>query len=72
MNCPKCNGKSKTKDTRKKPGMIMRRHECFECHHRFTTYEIWADDYDELKKHKQTIMFLKKIWEIREGTNEQR
>lgn len=66
MNCPWCNAKSKTKETRQKEGMTFRRHECLECHKRFTTYELYADNYRVLKGYAQIMAHIKKQLEEKE------
>jgi len=39
MNCPVCNGKTRTLDVRHHSFRTRRRRECVECLTRFTTYE---------------------------------
>ena len=44
LRCPECGAVADTKETRKTQGAIRRRRECFNGH-RFTTYEIHAEEY---------------------------
>jgi transcriptional repressor NrdR len=40
VNCPRCDGQTKTLETRRVPdGAVRRRRQCSSCRHRFTTYE---------------------------------
>ena len=52
MKCPQCDSMNTyVKDSRPKEDftMINRRHECRNCGHRFTTYEIYKTKYDDLE-----------------------
>lgn len=41
MKCPECNGETGVKDSRPGPeNSIRRRRKCFECEHRFTSFEL--------------------------------
>ena len=53
MKCPFCNGKTKTTNSRPDKKMRRRRHECLVCHEKFTTYEMLADEYLEMKTGKK-------------------
>jgi len=44
MECPECNGKTKTIESRKRWKTVIRRRECLSCHNRFTTIEKFYDD----------------------------
>jgi len=60
LPCEKCNGITKTIDSRCNNGKVKRRRECLKCGYRFTTYELpksrlWSE------KEVDTIQFIKKI-----------
>lgn len=51
MKCPQCDSMNTyVKDSRPKEDetMVNRRHECRDCGHRFTTYQIYKETYDEM------------------------
>lgn len=50
MTCPKCNGKTKTIDSRADEDSVSRRRECLSCGYRFSTVEIDADLYERMAK----------------------
>lgn len=50
MKCPYCGGKSRILDTRvRKDGTKWRRHVCPYCDQKFSTMEIYAGDYRQVK-----------------------
>lgn len=54
MNCPKCKSENVyCKDTRKDADSIKRRKHCVDCGYRFSTIEITAATWQELKKGRQ-------------------
>ena len=61
MKCPYCGGKSNTINTRHSDGMVRRRHECRLCQKRFSTFEIYAQDY---KNTKSIIQFVRGIRDL--------
>lgn len=71
LNCDKC-GHSETKvsDTRPCAEGIRRRRTCCECNYRFTTYEIAAENMEEMKKSfRDKLVFRLKV-KIRELVDE--
>lgn len=49
MKCPFCGGKSRILDSRQRIKYYKRRHECIVCHKKFTTHEVYAEDYTKPK-----------------------
>ena len=49
VQCPRCNGESKVIDSRDGETARRRRRECLRCKHRYSTYEIHANEYDRLQ-----------------------
>lgn len=49
MTCAICGGKTKVIDSRSNEDSKRRRRECLECNYRFSTVEIDADYYEDLK-----------------------
>lgn len=49
IQCPECNGESRVTDSRDGIDARRRRRECYICKHRYTTYEIHAEQYDKLQ-----------------------
>jgi transcriptional repressor NrdR len=54
MNCPKCDFQTKVYDSRYHSHYVRRRRECLNCGHRFTTMEIYTEQYEDLMKGKKT------------------
>lgn len=52
VQCPKCNGESKVVDSRDEELARRRRRQCNICKHRYTTYEIHADEYNRIRRLK--------------------
>lgn len=52
VQCPKCNGESKVIDSRDEETARRRRRQCDNCNHRYSTYEIHADEYNRIRKLK--------------------
>lgn len=46
MKCPFCGGKSAIRDSRQRKKYYIRRHECLNCHRRFSTHETYAKEYE--------------------------
>jgi hypothetical protein len=65
MVCPKCDGDTGVLDTR--PRMqnkqLRRRRKCLSCGHRFSTYEVAAEDMQWL------VAFRKRISEVLQGAD---
>ena len=53
MKCPYCGGKTKTMQSRQRNEVYQRRHECKDCHRRYSTYELSIEEYKQLKKYKK-------------------
>lgn len=58
VQCPKCNGPSHVLDSRDEETARRRRRQCDNCHHRYTTYEIHADEYNRIRKLEPVIATL--------------
>lgn len=52
VQCPACNGESRVIDSRDGESARRRRRECLTCKHRYSTYEIHAEEYDKLRAFK--------------------
>lgn len=52
VQCPKCNGESHVIDSRDEESARRRRRKCDSCGHRYTTYEIHAEEYNRIRKLK--------------------
>jgi transcriptional regulator NrdR family protein len=52
VQCPRCNGESSVIDSRDGETSRRRRRKCNSCEHRYTTYEVHADDYERLQTFK--------------------
>lgn len=64
MNCPKCGyGYSTVVDCRTTGNAKIRRRECNGCGHRFTCYEVSAEDYGMLTRLLKQARIIKKILE---------
>lgn len=61
MKCPYCGGKTKILESRQQIERFKRRHECFECKKRFSTYEITKEKYDEIIKYKKIVKCLERL-----------
>ena len=53
MNCPSCNAKSETLDTRAAPGVVRRRRRCKKCGMLFKTEEKAVQSVTKIKKEKR-------------------
>ena len=54
--CPKCSRDSKVVDSRMDAsGFIWRRRECIACGHRWKTYEVNQEFYEELERRKSML-----------------
>ena len=61
MSCPACGkGGALTIDSRGGPTTVRRRRECPCCKHRWTTYELAAEAYEELVKAHKFIVELER------------
>lgn len=49
MKCPNCGGKSAITDGRQRASYYWRRHECLLCGFRFSTKEVYIEDYNKPK-----------------------
>lgn len=49
VQCPKCNGESHVIDSRDGETARRRRRRCDRCRHRYTTYEIHAEEYERIQ-----------------------
>ena len=49
MNCPKCQGKTQIRESRKGLYGTRRRHYCLSCDYKFSTTEIETSEYKRLK-----------------------
>ena len=50
MECLKCSGPTGVIDSRPSLPSIRRRRECLDCKHRFSTYEITAEEKESIDK----------------------
>lgn len=55
IQCPRCNGESKVIDSRDGETSRRRRRECLSCKHRYSTYEIHAEEYERLQALKVNV-----------------
>ena len=53
--CPKCDAATRVYDSRDKGGTQHRRRVCCDCGFRFTTFELYADEYAKLTHAKVTV-----------------
>ena len=58
MKCPKCGGNTKIKESRQREHYYFRRHECLKCHARFSTHEVYEEDYAKIKAVKRIERML--------------
>jgi transcriptional repressor NrdR len=65
MICPHCGkGRNEVIDTRISNDTIRRRRVCWNCHQRFSTYEILKDDYKRLLNCKKVVDYMAKVAEV--------
>lgn len=51
MKCEKCGGKVHVVETgQRQHVLVWRRRKCLECGHRFSTYEITVEEYENMKR----------------------
>ena len=58
MICTKCGGETKTIDSRKRRGTVIRRRECLVCGYRFSTEEILLQKEEQPQTEKQLMNAL--------------
>lgn len=61
IQCPQCNGESHVVDSRDEETARRRRRQCDSCHHRYTTYEIHADEFNRIRKLEPVITTLRAV-----------
>lgn len=61
VQCPKCNGESKVIDSRDEESARRRRRQCDKCKHRYTTYEIHADEYNRIRRLKVNVAQIEPV-----------
>lgn len=61
VQCPKCNGESHVIDSRDEESARRRRRKCDSCGHRYSTYEIHAEEYNRIRKLEPVITALQAI-----------
>lgn len=53
MNCSKCDAITEVIESKRFPDQVRRRRQCKSCGARFTTYEVYGDQYKAIKKVRQ-------------------
>ena len=71
MNCPKCGDSFPIVIDARASGISKRRRrECLACGHRYTTFEVYAEDFKKLEFAKKQMQEVMKIWGVQNYENE--